>query len=129
MNRIRGSIFFSVFAAMLGLMLIAPIMPPLIRELGMKESHSGLIISLGSIMMAVMAPVWGRWSDIRGRKPIILIGFIGMSVSLCIICTGIVRGIKCMDRRGAPVNPSDCDAQSDRHVHSGGAVFCPSLYR
>ena len=93
MNRIRGSIFFSVFAAMLGLMLIAPIMPPLIRELGMKESHSGLIISLGSIMMAVMAPVWGRWSDIRGRKPVILIGFIGMSVSCALFALALYGGL------------------------------------
>ncbi|MCF7756816.1 MFS transporter [Paenibacillus xylanexedens] len=93
MNRIRGSIFFSVFAAMLGLMLIAPIMPPLIRELGMKESHSGLIISLGSIMMAVMAPVWGRWSDLKGRKPIILIGFIGMSVSCALFALALYGGL------------------------------------
>ncbi|MCG7383084.1 MFS transporter [Paenibacillus sp. ACRRY] len=93
MNRVRGSIFFSVFAAMLGLMLIAPIMPPLIRELGMKESHSGLIISLGSIAMAVMGPVWGRFSDVRGRKPIILIGFIGMSVSCALFALALYGGL------------------------------------
>ncbi|MXO81515.1 MFS transporter, partial [Paenibacillus sp. OT2-17] len=75
MNRIKGSIFFSVFVAMLGLMLIAPIMPPLIRELGLRESHSGLIISLGSITMALMAPIWGNLSDAKGRKPVILLGF------------------------------------------------------
>jgi MFS family permease len=92
-NRIRGSIFFSVFAAMLGLMLIAPIMPPLIRELGMKESHSGLIISLGSIAMAVMGPVWGRFSDLKGRKPIILIGFIGMSISCALFALAMYSGL------------------------------------
>ncbi|OAX47112.1 MFS transporter [Paenibacillus sp. AD87] len=93
MNRIRGSIFFSVFAAMLGLMLIAPIMPPLIRELGMKERHSGLIISLGSIAMAVMGPVWGRFSDLKGRKPIILIGFIGMSISCALFALAMYSGL------------------------------------
>lgn len=92
-NRIRGSIFFSVFAAMLGLMLIAPIMPPLIRELGMKERHSGLIISLGSIAMAVMGPVWGRFSDLKGRKPIILIGFIGMSISCALFALAMYSGL------------------------------------
>lgn len=86
MNRMKGSVFFSVFVAMLGLMLIAPIMPSLIRELGLRESHSGLIISIGSIMMAVMAPVWGNISDKRGRKFVILIGFIGMSIS-CLLLT------------------------------------------
>lgn len=94
MNRVKGSIFFSVFVAMLGLMLIAPIMPPLIRELGMKESHSGLIISLGSIMMAAMGPVWGRLSDVRGRKPVILIGFAGMAVSCLLFAAAMFSGLQ-----------------------------------
>lgn len=78
---------------MLGLMLIAPIMPPLIRELGMRESHSGLIISLGSIAMALMAPVWGRTSDMKGRKPVILIGFIGMSISCTLFAVTLYGGL------------------------------------
>jgi len=93
MNRIKASIFFSVFAAMLGMMLIAPIMPPLIRELGLKESHSGIIISLGSVAMAMMAPVWGRLSDVKGRKPVILIGFIGMSVSCGLFALALYGGL------------------------------------
>lgn len=94
MGRIKGSIFVSVFVAMLGLMLIAPIMPPLIRELGLKESHSGLIISLGSIMMAVMAPIWGRISDWVGRKPVILIGFAGMSVACALFSAAMYFGLR-----------------------------------
>ncbi|MGG4218664.1 MFS transporter [Paenibacillus jamilae] len=94
MNRIKGSIFFSVFVAMLGLMLIAPIMPPLIRELGLRESHSGLIISLGSITMALMAPVWGNLSDAKGRKPVILFGFIGMCVSCLLFTLTLFAGLK-----------------------------------
>ncbi|MDU8672304.1 MFS transporter [Paenibacillus polymyxa] len=93
MNRIKGSIFFSVFVAMLGLMLIAPIMPPLIRELGLRESHSGLIISLGSITMALMAPVWGNLSDAKGRKPVILLGFIGMCVSCLLFTLTLFAGL------------------------------------
>lgn len=91
MNKIKGSLFFSVFVAMLGMMLIAPIMPPLIRELGLRESHSGLMISLGSIAMAVMAPIWGRISDSKGRKPVILMGFAGMSFS-CLLFTTVLFG-------------------------------------
>ncbi|MFF2888348.1 MFS transporter [Paenibacillus sp. NPDC057967] len=91
MNKIKGSLFFSVFVAMLGMMLIAPIMPPLIRELGLRESHSGLMISLGSIAMAVMAPIWGRISDTKGRKPVILLGFAGMSLS-CLLFTAALFG-------------------------------------
>lgn len=93
MMRVRFSIFFSVFVAMVGLMIIAPVMPPLIRELGLSETHSGLIISLGSVAMAVMAPVWGRWSDIKGRKPVILIGFLGMFVSYVLFTATMYAGL------------------------------------
>ncbi|WP_374019169.1 MFS transporter [Paenibacillus thiaminolyticus] len=93
MIRVRFSIFFSVFVAMVGLMIIAPVMPPLIRELGLSETHSGLIISLGSVAMAVMAPVWGRWSDVRGRKPVILIGFLGMFISYVLFTATMYAGL------------------------------------
>lgn len=93
MVRVRFGIFFSVFVAMVGLMIIAPVMPPLIRELGLSETHSGLIISLGSIAMAVMAPVWGRWSDVKGRKPIILLGFAGMFVSYILFTVTMYAGL------------------------------------
>ncbi|SFE25884.1 Predicted arabinose efflux permease, MFS family [Paenibacillus algorifonticola] len=96
MVRIRLSIFFSVFVAMVGLMIIAPVMPPLIRELGLSETHSGLIISLGSIAMAVMAPVWGRRSDALGRKPVILIGFLGMFVSYILFTVIMYAGLSKM---------------------------------
>ncbi|QDY83547.1 multidrug efflux MFS transporter [Paenibacillus polymyxa] len=39
-----------------------------------KGSISGLIISLGSFTMALMAPVWGNLSDAKGRKLMILLG-------------------------------------------------------
>lgn len=100
MARIRFSIFFSVFVAMVALMIIAPIMPPLIRELGLSETHSGLIISLGSIAMALMAPVWGRLSDIKGRKPVILIGFLGMFVSYVLFTATMYAGLSGLIKGG-----------------------------
>jgi MFS family permease len=81
MGNIRFGMFFSVFVAMVGLMIIAPVMPSLVRELGLNEVHSGIIISLGSVAMAVMSPLWGRWSDKFGRRPVILAGFAGMFAS------------------------------------------------
>lgn len=93
MNKIKGCVFFSVFVAMLGLMLLAPITPSLIRELGLKEIHSGILISTGSIMMAVMAPVWGNISDAKGRKPVILIGLIGMPISTLLLAITFYCGL------------------------------------
>lgn len=93
MGRIKITVFFSVFVAMLGVMLLAPITPSLIRELGLKEIHSGILISTGSIMTAVMAPVWGNISDAKGRKPVILIGFIGLSISTLLLTITFYCGL------------------------------------
>lgn len=86
--------FFSVFVAMVGLMIIAPVMPPLIRELGLSELHSGLIVSLGSVAMAVMSPIWGGWSDKLGRRPIILAGFAGMFLSYVLFTFIMYSGLQ-----------------------------------
>ncbi|MEH6943171.1 MFS transporter [Bacillus sp. JJ722] len=93
MIQVRLCIFFSVFVAMVGLMIIAPVMPPLIRELGLSETHSGLIISLGSVAMAMMAPIWGNWSDQKGRKFVILMGFLGMFMSYVLFTAVMYAGL------------------------------------
>lgn len=100
MGKIRFSIFFSVFVAMVGLMIIAPVMPPLIRELGLSETHSGLIISLGSVAMALLAPLWGRLSDVKGRKPVIILGFLGMFIAYVLFTGTMYAGLQGMIKGG-----------------------------
>lgn len=94
MGNIRFGMFFSVFVAMVGLMIIAPVMPSLVRELGLNEVHSGIIISLGSVAMAVMSPLWGRWSDKFGRRPVILAGFAGMFISYVCFTAVMYAGLR-----------------------------------
>jgi MFS family permease len=78
---------------MLGVMILAPITPSLIRELGLKEIHSGILISTGSIMTAVMAPIWGNISDRRGRKPVILFGLAGLAISTVLLTIVFYSGL------------------------------------
>lgn len=93
MNKIRFGLFFSVFTAMSGLMIIAPVMPSLARELGLGELQSGLIISLGSVAMAAMAPLWGVLSDRRGRWAILTAGFVGMLISYVLFTAAMYAGL------------------------------------
>lgn len=44
-------------------------------------------------MTAVMAPVWGNISDAKGRKPVILIGFIGLSISTLLLTITFYCGL------------------------------------
>ena len=61
--------------------MIIPLTPILAREFGASGLQVGLIISAYSIIQFLVAPFWGRLSDIFGRKRIILIGLFGSSLA------------------------------------------------
>jgi MFS family permease len=53
------------------------ILPALTRELGAGEMYVGLIFAGSSILYIFFSPFWGWWSDIIGRRPVVLIGVLG----------------------------------------------------
>ena len=61
--------------------MIIPLTPILAREFGAGGLQVGLIISAYSVVQFLVAPFWGRLSDLFGRKMIILIGLCGSSVA------------------------------------------------
>jgi len=56
------------------------ILAPLGREVGLVEVQIGAIISSSSLTLFLVSPVWGRASDLWGRRKILLIGLFGYSV-------------------------------------------------
>jgi len=73
-------LFLSLFNSILGLSILFPILAPLGRELGLSESEIGLTSTSYALAQFVAAPFWGRMSEQRGRKPVLLIGVIGFGV-------------------------------------------------
>lgn len=63
-------------------MLVAAVMPPLTRELGLPDWTAGAIFSLSALAWTVMSPVWGRKSSEWGRRPVAVIGMVGFAVSM-----------------------------------------------
>jgi MFS family permease len=55
------------------------ILAPLGREVGLVEVQIGAIISSSSLTLFLVSPLWGRASDIWGRRKILLIGLFGYS--------------------------------------------------
>jgi MFS family permease len=55
------------------------ILAPLGREVGLAEVQIGAIISSSSLTLFLVSPVWGRASDVWGRRKILLIGLFGYS--------------------------------------------------
>lgn len=93
MNKTRFTIFLSVALSGLATAVILPILAPLIRELQLSESQGGLMVSIGSVAMAVMASFWGAASDRFGRKPVMLLGFAGLFVSYVIYTSVVGYGL------------------------------------
>ncbi|MDO5722192.1 MAG: MFS transporter [Actinomycetaceae bacterium] len=82
--------------ALMGQMLLSPIIAPLAREMGLAEWHIGLTISLAAIMLAFTSGPWGRASQVYGVRPILTtamsLGAIALGVFALIAHYGM-RGI------------------------------------
>ncbi len=74
-------IFITVFIDLLGFGIIIPLLPFYAESFGASALTIGLLGTSFSLMQFVFSPIWGRWSDKVGRKPIILLGLMGSCLS------------------------------------------------
>ncbi|MEW6142439.1 MAG: MFS transporter [Chloroflexota bacterium] len=71
---------FSIFAAMLGLGVVAPILPLYARDMGASGLWIGVIFGGYSASRAALMPLFGWLSDRRGRKIFLSIGLVACGV-------------------------------------------------
>ena len=74
-------IFVTVLLDLIGFGIILPMLPFYALSYGATALHVGLLSTSYSLMQLLFAPVWGRWSDRVGRRPIILWGLLGSALS------------------------------------------------
>jgi len=74
-------IFVTVLLDLIGFGIILPMLPFYAKSYGATALHVGLLSTSYSLMQLLFAPVWGRWSDRIGRRPIILLGLFGSGLS------------------------------------------------
>jgi multidrug resistance protein len=74
-------LFFGLFIIMLGFGIILPILPYYVESLGASSFELGLLMATYSLMQFIFAPLWGRYSDRVGRRPVILIGLLGFALT------------------------------------------------
>ncbi|MBL8857061.1 MAG: MFS transporter [Planctomycetes bacterium] len=74
-------IFLTVFIDLLGFGIVIPLLPVYSKAYGASELMLGLLFAAFSGMQLLFAPVWGRLSDRIGRKPILVGGLFGTSLS------------------------------------------------
>jgi len=69
-----ASLFIAIAVAMLGIGIIAPILPLYADTFGASGVMIGFVFSAFSISRALLGPLIGRFSDRVGRKRILLVG-------------------------------------------------------
>lgn len=74
-------LFVAIFNSVIGLSVLFPIMGPLGRELGLTETQVGALSMSYALMQFLLATYWGRKSESVGRKPVMLAGIIGFSLT------------------------------------------------
>ncbi|MFL2697572.1 MAG: MFS transporter [Gammaproteobacteria bacterium] len=69
-----------IFVSM-GQSVYAQVMPLIGRELGFSVKLITTFVSISAFMFLITTPYWGRMSDRKGRKFVLMIGFIGYVIS------------------------------------------------
>ncbi|MGZ0169806.1 MAG: MFS transporter [Planctomycetales bacterium] len=74
-------IFVTVFIDLLGFGIVLPLLPRYADAFGASRLQLGMLMASFSAMQLVFAPVWGGLSDRIGRRPVLLIGLAGSTIS------------------------------------------------
>jgi len=82
-----------LFAAYMGFAMLSPLLAPLVRTLGLAEVQAGLIQSVSALAWFLTGPIWGRRSDLLGRKPVFVTGLIGLGIGLGIFALVTQAGL------------------------------------
>ncbi|MFV2015157.1 MAG: MFS transporter, partial [Candidatus Heimdallarchaeota archaeon] len=85
-NPTFGILFLAIFIDLLGFGIIIPLLPFMVNlfnadDFGGEGIAYAWILAVYSLAQFAVAPFWGRLSDRIGRRPVILIGLLGSSIS------------------------------------------------
>ena len=74
-------VFITVFIDLLGFGIVMPLLPRYAQDFKASEAQLGMLMASFSAMQFLFAPLWGRLSDRVGRRPILMLGLAGSTVS------------------------------------------------
>ncbi len=86
-------IFIAIIAVAMGQTVVFAILGPLGREVGLNEMQIGFIITCSSVIFSLFSPMWGRRSDVMGRKPVMIIGLIGYTLGTVFFASMFYAGL------------------------------------
>jgi MFS family permease len=85
------ALMFAVFTVSIGFSVVLPPLPYLIERLlglGVQPAqisrHTGLLTAVYTLSLFLFAPMWGRLSDRRGPRGVLLLGLLGFGVTMLV---------------------------------------------
>jgi DHA1 family multidrug resistance protein-like MFS transporter len=85
-KKIFFTLFFAIFATVTGVGIVVPLLPVYAHDLGASGLYIGMIFGAFALARTFFLPYFGRLSDKKGRKPLIVPGlFAYMVISLAFI--------------------------------------------
>jgi MFS family permease len=73
-KKIFVTLFFAQFATITGVGIVVPLLPVYASDMGASGLYIGMIFGVFSLSRTFLLPYFGRLSDRKGRRPLILIG-------------------------------------------------------
>lgn len=86
-------LFAGALCTGMGQTIVFSVLPPLARELALKDYQVLFVFMISAIGWVSMGPRWGRVSDEVGRKPLILLGLGGFAISMILFGASIQLGV------------------------------------
>jgi len=84
-----AALMLAVFTVSIGFGVVLPLLPDLIERLlgtGVEAAqisrHTGLLTAIYTLSLFLFAPLWGRLSDRRGPRGVLLVGLFGFAVTM-----------------------------------------------
>jgi multidrug resistance protein len=128
-------VFFTVFLDLIGFGIVLPLLPSYAAAFHVSETAIGLLVASFSAMQFLLAPSWGRLSDRVGRRPVLLVGLAGSTLSYLLFASADSFAVLLISRivaggMGATVNVAQAyladvtpPAQRSRAMGLVGAAF------
>ena len=89
----RRTLLVSLVSVGMGFTVLFPVLAPLGREIGLTELQITSVIACSSVTVFLTSPLWGRLSDVWGRKRVMLVGLFGFSAGTVLFNSVLYAGL------------------------------------
>lgn len=76
-----ATVYLTVFLDILSFGIIIPLLPFYAQKFGANATTIGLLMSCNAVAQFLFNPIWGRFSDKYGRRPVMLLTVLGSAIA------------------------------------------------